>query len=235
MIARTERIVETPRTLRKPMDTIREDVQSKHGTHHQEEKDSIFEIISDLEKQLEAAFEIKDAQEREIMRLKDELQKAAQRNAAGEAKIKEIQGILVAQEKMNLHLEFLENERLQSTEQISQLEENLKNIAIQNEDLIKKSEQSAREVKDREARIEQIEAQLNSEHSTIRNFQERIYTVEAQQEELQKKLEEARRQAAVAIEEKEKSQDDLKEATESLAEIRVMLADSRARGRNHKR
>ncbi|MEI7999678.1 MAG: hypothetical protein WCH62_09275, partial [Candidatus Omnitrophota bacterium] len=157
MITKTEKTAETTKGFKKPMDSIREAVRGKNDRRAQEEKDSVLEIISDLEKQLEAAFAIKDAQEKEIEKLKSELEMSDKRNSLGELRNKEIQGLLVSQEKMNFNLEFLENERLQATEQIKALEANINNNSIEKEGFLKRIEQLIREGKAREARIDQME------------------------------------------------------------------------------
>ncbi|MBF0489557.1 MAG: hypothetical protein HQL15_02930 [Candidatus Omnitrophica bacterium] len=233
MITKLDKTNETAKNIKKPMDSIREAVNGKHTRHAQEEKDSVLEIISDLEKQLEVAFGIKDVQENEIQRLKTALEKAEKRIALGEAKDKETQALLVSQEKMNFNLEFLENERLQTIEKIRELEENLQNKAKEQDESAKRIELLIRDVKSREARIDQMEAELNSANSTIQNFQDRIYATEEAKDELRKKLKEAEEQVALATEEKIKAQSDLEEATESLAEIRTMLSDTRAKAKGH--
>ena len=90
-----------------------------------EEKVSVFEIISDLEKQLDTAFSLKDSQEKEILHLKEKLQATEEKAGMSEAKLKELKGLLVSQEELNSELEFLENDRLDTVGKIKSMEETL--------------------------------------------------------------------------------------------------------------
>ena len=140
----------------------------------EEEKISVFEIISDLEKQLDVAFSTKETQEAEILKLRGHLVKMEERAGSSEAKLKELKGMIVSQEELNAQLEFLENERLEAAEKIKSLEENLEQKSTDKKDLQGTIETLNKEINIKGSRIEQIELELNNANKAIQSFQRAI-------------------------------------------------------------
>jgi chromosome segregation protein len=207
--------------------------EPKHLMSPEEEKVSVFEIISDLEKQLDTAFSIKEDQEKEIIRLKEQLTRSNEKAAASEAKLKELRGALVSQEELSSELEFLENERLEAGEKIKAQEEELKQKLDRIKESEAKMEMLSREIETRDTRIEQIELELTSTNKTAQSFQNQISLLEDKKEELSDKLEDAQAQISGVIADRDKYKIELERARESLDEIRLMLAETRAKAREH--
>jgi chromosome segregation ATPase len=196
-----------------------------------EEKASVFEIITDLEKQLDAAYGTKDAQERELAVLKDKLGKADERIASFDAQVKELKRELVSQKELSSELEFLENERLEAIEKIKTLERQIE----EKDGLAKEHEAKAREhvkeLESRDARIEQIELELSSANKTVQTFQNQIALLEDEKEELGGRIDSLRVDLDEAIQDRDKQKIELERAKENMDEIRLMLAETRARTR----
>ncbi len=199
----------------------------------EEEKVSVFEIISDLEKQLDASFSLKDAQEKEILSLKDRALKAEEKAGIAEAKLKEMKGMLVSQEEMNSELEFLENERLESVGKMKSVEEELEGKEAVIKDLGNKIAALEQECEGRDTRIEQIELELSSANKTIQSLHHQISLLEDEKDAIGEKFETADTELSSAITERDQAKRELERAKESLDEIRLMLADTRARAREH--
>ncbi|MBF0387265.1 MAG: hypothetical protein HQL20_05345 [Candidatus Omnitrophica bacterium] len=206
---------------------------TKYMMSPDEEKASVFEIISDLEKQLDAAFSLKDAQEKEINHLKDKVAKAEEKAGMAEAKIKEMKGLLVSQEELSSELEFLENERLDTVGKIKSLDEDLEAKDAVIKDLENKIAALDKECESRDTRVEQIELELSSANKTIQSFHHQISLLEDEKESVGGKLEKVENELSGAITERDRYQRELEKAKESLDEIRLMLADTRARARGH--
>ncbi|MBF0477931.1 MAG: hypothetical protein HQL26_00445 [Candidatus Omnitrophica bacterium] len=198
-----------------------------------EEKASVFEIISDLEKQLDAAFSIKDAQENEIQSLNTKVDNAQEKAGMLEAKLKEMKGLLVSQEELNSELEFLENERLETVGKTKSLEEDLVGREAVIKDLENKIASLQKECESRDTRIEQIELELSSANKTIQSFHHQISLLEDEKEAVTNKLEKTDGELSSTITERDQLKRELERAKESLDEIRLMLADTRSRAREH--
>jgi len=218
---------------KKQIETVKESARAKYFMPAQEEKASVLEIIADLETQLEAAFSIKDEQANEISRLEKELDRAGEKIAAGDVKAKELQELLASQEKLNSYLEFLENDRLGSIERIRALEVQSEASGHEKQDLIKKLDDTIKELKVSESRLEQMEMELNNAHMATQNFQNRIHAIQEEKEEFQRKFEQATEQMRNGVVEKEEYKRDLLQAKEDLDEIRTMLSETRAKAKGH--
>ena len=206
---------------------------SKYIMSADEERASVFEIISDLEKQLDSAFILKDTQEKEILELQQKLRKSEEKAVMFEAKHKEMKGMLVSQEELNSELEFLENERLETVENAKSMEEERDAMSAVIKDLENKISALSKEVEGRDKRIEQIELELASANKTMQSLYHQISLVEGEKEAVSAKLEETGIELSEAITERDRSKRELERAKESLDEIRLMLADTRARTRKH--
>ncbi len=206
---------------------------AKHLMSPDEEKISVFELISDLEKQLDAAFSIKETQEEEIASLKDKLQKAEAKAAGLDAKVKDLKSAIVSQEELSSQLEFLENEQLEASEKTRALLEEGKQKDVLIKEIEKNLETLTKDIEARDTRVEQVELELNSTNKTVQSFQNQITLLEEEKEELQGKLEHAEEEVSNAVMERDKTAKELEKARESLDEIRVMLADTRAKAREH--
>ncbi|MBF0486358.1 MAG: hypothetical protein HQL16_07595 [Candidatus Omnitrophica bacterium] len=206
---------------------------AKYIMSPEEEKVSVFEIISDLEKQLDASFSLKDAQEKEIQNLKERAAKAEEKAGISEAKLKEMKGLLVSQEELNSELEFLENERLESVGKMKSVEEELEGRDAVIKDQGNKIAALEKECEARDTRIEQIELELSSANKTIQSLHHQVSLLEDEKEAMAGKLETSDSDLGIAITERDQVKKELERAKESLDEIRLMLADTRARAREH--
>jgi chromosome segregation protein len=198
-----------------------------------EEKISVFEIISDLEKQLDAAFGLKDANEKEIGDLKGKLARAEEKAGMSEARLKEMKGMLVSQEELNSELEFLENERLDTVGKIKSMEEELEAGLAVTKELENQVSALTKEIEGRDVRIEQIELELSSANKTIQGFHHQSSLLEDEKEALSDKLETTDAELSGAVAERDQYKRELERAKENLDEIRLLLADTRARARGH--
>ena len=198
-----------------------------------EDKISVFEIITDLEKQLDAAFSIKDAQEDELYILKEKLEKAQEEIAAMSSRLREMKEDSVSQEALSSELEFLENERLEMGEKMRSSEEELQQKTDQTEELKQKIEMFIRDTGTRDIRIEQIELELDSANKTIQSFQKQITLLEDEKEQVAETLDKVEEQTSIAIVDRDKCKKELERARESLDEIRMMLAQTRTKAREH--
>ena len=205
--------------------------KASQGMSIDEEKISVFEIISDLELQLDAAFSMKDAQEEEIAKLKDILAKTESKLAASDERNKELKATLVSQEELNSELEFLENERLESGEKMRSLEDSLQKNMADKKSIESKADSLIKELDARSTRIEQIEMELDSANKTIQNFQNQIALLEDEKEDLTAKLDKSSVDSSAMLVERDRAKQDLDKAKESLDEIRLMLAETRSRTR----
>ncbi|MBF0571440.1 MAG: hypothetical protein HQL12_06160 [Candidatus Omnitrophica bacterium] len=206
---------------------------TKYIMSPEEEKVSVFEIIGDLEKQLDASFSLKDAQEKDINNLKERCQKAEEKAAIAEAKLKEMKGLLVSQEELNSELEFLENERLESVGKMKSVEEELEGREAVIKDQTNKMAALEKECEARDTRIEQIELELSSANKTIQSLHHQVSLLEDEKESISGKLDAAETQLGSIIAERDQASRELERSKESLDEIRLMLADTRARAREH--
>lgn len=196
-----------------------------------EEKASVFEIISDLEKQLDGAYAAKDAHERELVTLRDKAAKADEKTASLEAQVKELKRELLSQKELSSELEFLENERLEAIEKIKAIETELEQKDAQLKESEARGREMAKDIQSRDARIDQIELELNSTNRTVQTFQNQISLLEDEKEGLLSKIEGLNKEILDATDESEKSKKDLESAKENMDEIRLMLAETRARTR----
>lgn len=199
----------------------------------EKEKVNVFEIISDLEKQLDAAFRLKDSQEGEILRLKDKLAKVEEEAAESSAKLKETKGLLVSQDELNAELEFMENERLEIVEKMKAMEKDAQTKASLIKDLENKLGRHDQELAGRDVRMEQIELELTSANKAMQSLHQQISLLEEERDSLDAKLKTTETELKSAMVERDKSREELERAKESLDEIRLMLADTRARARSH--
>lgn len=195
----------------------------------EEIKASVVEIISDLEKQLEATFRIREAQEGDIAKLKKQLVKVDDKVTVSEAELKELKGRVVSQEELNSEVEFLENERLEAGEKIRFLEEGLEQKEVEIKEFEIKIEALAREIEERDIRMKQIELELSSTSKTVQSFQNHISLLEDEKKELLNKLEISDEQIGSMTADRDRYKKDLDKVKEDLNEIRVMLADTRTR------
>ena len=221
------------RVAKKSFEPEKESARAKYFMPAQEEKASVLEIISDLETQLESAFSIKDEQAAEIARLEKELEKAGERIAVGDVRTKELQELSASQEKLNSYLEFLENERLASIERVRALEVQSEMSNKEKHEFIKKLEETSKELKVMESRLDQMEVELNNAHMTTQNFQNRIHLTQEEKEEYHRKLEQCSEDLRASVVEKEGYKRDLQQAKEDLDEIRLMLTDTRSKAKGH--
>jgi len=250
IIKRSARRIDNPllqSTLRRPEERVGEAVapvvktrkadmpvrDDKHKVYMspEEEKASVFEIISDLEKQLDAAYATKDAQERELGTLRDKLSKAEEKNASFDAQVKELKRELLSQKELSSELEFLENERLEAVEKIKTLEDDLEQKDVQIKELETRAKEQEKEIQGRDARIEQIELELTSTNRTVQTFQNQISLLEDEKEGLLAKIEGMNAELNDAAQDREKAKQDLENAKVNMDEIRLMLAETRARTR----
>lgn len=205
--------------------------KQSHGMSIDEEKISVFEIISDLERQLDAAFSMKEAQDEEITKLKDALAKIESRLTVSDDRNRELKGMLASQEELSAELEFLENERLEAGEKLRFAEESLQKNTVEKKGIEGKAESLARELEARSVRIEQVEMELDSANKTIQSFQNQIALLEDEKEELLAKLDKESADSSDMVVERDKAKRDLERAKESLDEIRLMLAETRSKTR----
>ncbi|MBF0494123.1 MAG: hypothetical protein HQL28_03210 [Candidatus Omnitrophica bacterium] len=220
------------RDIRSSVDKIK-DSTKKFIMSPDEEKLSVFEIISDLEKQLDAAFSMKESQDTEIRQLREKLERSEEKAGVLDAKLKEVKGMLVSQEELNSELEFLENERLETVEKTKSMEEEILGRAAVNKDLENKINSLSKEIEARDNRIEQIELELASANKTIQSLHHQISLLEEEKESGSGKIDEIESELHTTIAERDRAKSELERAKESLDEIRLMLADTRARARGH--
>lgn len=198
----------------------------------EEEKMSVLEIVSDLEKQLDVAFSIKDAQAEEIDKLKQELRNSRDKITNAQAQIKELEEALMEQEALNSKLEFLESERLKACEEIKGLEQKLRQEVA----TVKSEETSIEKVNEEKRnyleRIEHIEAELESTKSMLQGLQNQNLVLRNEKDALFRKLNDAEQERNIAVRDRDNCQKELDKAKESLEEIRLMLSQTKARARD---
>jgi chromosome segregation ATPase len=197
----------------------------------EEEKKSVLRIISDLEKQLDAAFNIRDAQEEEIGKLKQSWARAEEKSASLAVKLEETSLQLVSQGELKSELKFLQNEKLEDGKKIKGLEEGRKGHIARIEALENDVAELTNETKVRNDRIQQIQLDLDNASSEIQELQTKLSALEevkckleAENYKLSKGLEEA-------IQEREDSKLELEKAKDSIDEIRLMLNETRTKSR----
>jgi chromosome segregation ATPase len=203
----------------------------KHVMSMEDEKLSVLAVISDLEKQLNVAFSIKDAQEEELASLKQELETTQIHAAELEGKVEKLETALVSQEEMESQLEFFENTRIESVKKIKALEEDLDHQSTLLAEYKQTAQLHVAEIKTKDASIEQLEDELHKSIATLQTAQDQIALLEQQREELTNKLESAERNMRKAVAESEVAKNNYKNANNSLGEIRQMLTDTRDKAR----
>ncbi len=209
----------------------REIAKPKYFMSPDDEKASVFEIIQDLEKQLESGFSLKKIQDREIASITQQLESAEEKAAALEVKVIEFRKVLISQEELNSELEFLENEKLESVEKLRVFEDELRQKDIENNNLTETIEVLNKDLESKDSRIDQIELDLSSTNTIIKNLQNTIDILEDEKEILSNNFQECESEVHKLIAERDKCKKDLVVAKESLDEIRLMLADTRTKAR----
>ena len=200
------------------------------------EKADVFKIISDLEKQLDAAFSLKDAQEKEIQDLKESLAGAEERAATLEEGLEEAKGKLVAQRKLELELESFENEQFEMLSEKRLLKEEIAAGSAVKKELENKIAVLAEEGETWNTRIAQMEQEISSSNATIQNLRHQIFVLDDAKDVLSNKIEAVEAELSSVTTERDRSKKELLQAKESLDEIRLTLVDTRtrARGRYYK-
>ncbi len=209
----------------------RKEERPKGGASPQEEDASIFEIVSDLGRELDAGFSMRVAQEEEMAGLKERLEAAVERVAALDGEGNELKKMLVSQEALSAQLEFLENERLEAGERIASLERGTKEKSAGMKELGNKVKALTKGIDARDTRIEQIEQELDSTNATVQSFQSQISLLEDEKEDMSDRMAAAASEAEKAIADRDRSQAEMQRAKDSLNEIRLMLAEARAKAR----
>lgn len=198
----------------------------------EQEKASVFEIISDLEKQLEAAFAAKEASEHELAVIKDRFSKSDETMMMMETQLKELRRDTISQKELNSEVNFLETERLESLEKIKGLEEEVMLKDAQIKEVETKMKAMAKELEVKNGRIEQVEYELASVHKNVETLQNQIALHENEKDELLQKIEDLSASIRDLEKERDKAKRDFEEAKENMEEIRLMLAETRTRTRS---
>lgn len=198
---------------------------------------NVFEIISDLEKQLDAAFSLKDAQEKEIQDLRINLEDAEAKIHSLEIKLDESRSKSVSQEKMRLELAAFENERFEAVTEKKALKSEIEFKVASIKEMENKIAVLAQDSQGWNARIGQVELELANTNATIQSLRRQIFLLQDEKEVLSKKLETTEKELSAAITERDRSKRELQEAKESLEEIRLTLTQTQARahGRYYKK
>lgn len=208
----------------------------RHIDSDDTEKVDVFKIISDLEKQLDAAFSLKDAQEKEIQDLREVLGEAKEKTGLLEAELEETKGKLVAQKKLELELESFENQQFEMLGEKRLLKEEIEAGSIVRKDLENKIATLAKEGESWNVRISQMEQEVSIGNTTIKNLRHEIFVLEDQKDVSSNKLEALEAELSSVTTERDRYKKELLQAKESIDEIRLTLVDtrSRARGRYYK-
>ena len=74
---------------------------------------------------------------------------------------------------------------------------------------------------------------LDGANKAIQGFQNQVSVLEEEKEEAVRKLDSTERETSKIVADKDRCEKELQRAKESLDEIRLMLADTRARAREH--
>jgi chromosome segregation ATPase len=229
-------------------DTARHPPQSSPGTEPDEsngprweeivpaafegdENTGIFDIISDLEAQLDVAFEMKDAQEEEIARLRQRLAPLEEYAAGLETEISRLKTEMAAQEERNSALEFLENERLAASREIGALREELDRKSVTIDKLEGRIEVLASDVEVRDARLEELEQELTGLSEAEQSLRNDVIVLEQEKEALAARVESTNEELNNAIAERDKSRDEFEQAKQSLDDIRSTLSRTRAKAK----
>lgn len=199
----------------------------------EEETASVFEIITDLEEQLDAAFSMKNAQEEELSTLRPQLKRAELRSVGLEGKVAALEAALASQEEVSSQLEFLEDAQLTGSEKIRAAEKELKQKLAAVRELEQEVKMQAAEIVARDTRIEQIELEIRSAGITIVGLHDQISLLEVEPAELEDKLEGVETALRNTIAERDRARKDLERSRASLSEIHLMLAKTRTKSRKH--
>lgn len=202
-----------------------------------EERDDIFQIISSMEKELDNAFSMKDAQkearEAEIKTLKQQLAQANGAAAALAAQVSELNAELTSQEELNAALKFLEEERAEAITRINLLQEDGAKKSLEIETLGKRILFLSDEAQAREVRIEQIELELSTSCELSRNLKSRVSMLEQERETLITELARTKGALGNVTAERDRSNKELEFAKASIDEIRATISKTRAKARGH--
>jgi chromosome segregation ATPase len=200
------------------------------------EQVDVFSIISDLEKQLDAAFGLKDIQEKEIQDLKESLATADKKIGELEAELEETKGELVEQRKIELELESFENEQFEMLSEKRLLKEEITAGSAVKNDLENKIAALTKESETWNTRIAQMEQEISSSNAMIQNLRHQIFVLDDEKDVLSSKIEAMEAELSSVTTERDRSKKELIQAKESLDEIRLTLVDTRtrARGRYYK-
>lgn len=198
--------------------------------------ENVFEIISDLEKQLDAAFSLKDAQERSIKNLKEELENKEGKIGALEGKLDDARARMVSQEKLRLELEAFENERYEMVDEKKDLKTEIGLRSASIKELENKLALLVEESEGQSTRMGQVELELANTKAVIKTLHNQIFRLEEEKDGLSRNLEKTEENLSSAITQRDRNKKELEEAKKSLEEIRLTLADAqaRARGRYYK-
>lgn len=199
----------------------------------EEDTSDVFEIISDLDKELDVAFASKDAREDEITALKQRLAGREETAVSLEAEVRNLKSALRSQEEMNSALEFLESERLEATKTIKTLEEQLDHKSVVIEDLKEQIDIYAADIKARDIRIEQIELEAVSSTKIMRDLQGRVTLLEQEKKTLIDELESTMDEMRTAIMQRDESRKELDRTKQGLDKIRQTLSKTRAKAKGH--
>lgn len=218
------------------VEEVREQAKHKEPVKHvisdNGKKVNVFEIISDLEKQLDAAFSLKDAQEEAINGLKEKLEKAEGEIESLGEKLETTKAKLVSQEKLRLELEAFENERYEVVTEKKSLKDEIDARSTAIKELENKIAILAQDAEKWDARMGQMELELTNTNATIQTLRHQIFVLEEEKEILSKKLETTEQELSSAVTDRDRSTKELKEAKESLDEIRLTLTDTQVRTRS---
>ncbi|MFC1461983.1 hypothetical protein ACFLQU_00115 [Verrucomicrobiota bacterium] len=196
-----------------------------------DEDAGIFDIISDLETQLDLAFEMKDAQEEEITRLKQRLAPMEDNAAELQTEISTLQAALASQEERNSALEFLEDERLDAGKKIGSLRDDLSRKSLAIDKLEGQIEALSSDVEVRDERLEEVELELGGLTEATQTFRNDILLLEQEKQALTTELEGTAKELNDAIAQRDKSRDEFEQAKQSLDDIRSTLSRTRAKAR----
>jgi len=198
-----------------------------------DEKSSVLMVVADLEKQLDMAFSIKDAQEEELASLKQELKNTQLRATELEGKVEALETELTSQEELETQLEFFENSRIETAEKINALEEDIKRKSASLEKFRQAARLHVAEIKSKDSSMEQLEVEFNKSIATNQNLQDQIALLEQKRDELADKLTSAEIELRKTIAEWEATKRSHEQANADLGEIRKLLTDTRDKARKN--
>lgn len=199
----------------------------------EEEIVSVLEIISDLEEQLDATFAVRETQEQELAVLRPKVEEADLTIARLEGKAAGLEAALASQEEMKSQLEFFEEAQLASSERIRSMQRELKEKSATIKELELRDQAHAAELEARDTRIEQLELENKSFRTGIMDLQNQVSLLQLEPADLQEKIDDLEKELAATVTDRDKIKKDLAKRNGSMAEIRQMLTETRAKARKH--